>query len=352
MIKSIKSKDRSLMASLVKLRRTLKAAERNAHGLWQILKAVVSTDHPLLAHLIPIRRCNLACTYCNEFDDFSKPVPAEQMLRRVDLLGDLGTSVVTISGGEPMLHPQLDDIIHRMRQRRIVSGLITNGYLLTTDRIQRLNRAGLEWLQISIDNVNPDEVSKKSLKVLDRKLQLLAGHAEFHVNINSVVGGGISHPQDALTIGKRAIELGFSSTIGIIHDGSGQLQPLGGEERRIYHEMQALEKQSFTRINAFQDNIAQGLPNEWRCRAGARYLYICEDGLVHYCSQQRGYPGVPLATYTHDDMRREYLTEKGCAPHCTVSCVHQVSIFDGWRAPQHPAQDSRVPATNEFVQIK
>ena len=248
------------MASLVKLRRKFKAAERNAHGLWQILKAIVSTDHPLLAHLIPVRRCNLACTYCNEFDDFSKPVPTEQMLRRVEKLDELGTSVITISGGEPMLHPQLDDIIHRMRQRRIVSGLITNGYLLTADRIQRLNRAGLEWLQISIDNVNPDEVSKKSLKVLDRKLQLLAEHAEFHVNINSVVGGGISHPQDALTIGKRALELGFSSTIGIIHDGSGQLQPLNEEERRVYHEMKGLEKRSFTRINAFQDNIALGRP--------------------------------------------------------------------------------------------
>ena len=212
------------------MRRKLKAAERNAHGLWQILKAVVSTDHPLLAHLIPIRRCNLACTYCNEFDNFSKPVPTEQMLRRVDQLGDLGTSVITISGGEPMLHPQLDDIIHRMRQRRIVSGLITNGYLLTADRIQRLNRAGLEWLQISIDNVNPDEVSKKSLKVLDRKLQLLAEHAEFHVNINSVVGGGVSHPQDALTIGKRALELGFSSTVGIIHDGTRAVAAL--ERRR------------------------------------------------------------------------------------------------------------------------
>ena len=52
----------------------------------------------------------------------------------------------------------------------------------------------------------------------------------------------------------------FESTIGIIHDGSGQLQPLGDEERRIYHEMQALEKSSFTRINAFQDNIAKGQP--------------------------------------------------------------------------------------------
>src|SRR6266567_8022348 len=99
----------------VALRRKLKAAERNAHGLWQVLKAVVSTDHPLLAHLIPIRRCNLACTYCNEFDDFSKPVETDQMLRRGDQLAELGTSVVTISGGEPMLHPDLDEIIHRMR---------------------------------------------------------------------------------------------------------------------------------------------------------------------------------------------------------------------------------------------
>jgi MoaA/NifB/PqqE/SkfB family radical SAM enzyme len=334
----------------VKLRRNLKALERNAHGVWQVLKAVVSTDHPLLAHLIPIRRCNLDCTYCNEFDKVSKPVPIELMLRRVDKLAELGTSVVTISGGEPMLHPELDAIIHRMRQRRIVSGLITNGYLLTAERIQRLNRAGLEWLQISIDNVNPDEVSKKSLKVLDRKLELLAEHADFHVNINSVVGGGVKHPQDALVIGRRALELGFSSTVGIIHDGDGQLQPLAEEERRVYHEMKQLEKRSFTRVNAFQDNIAQGRPNQWRCRAGARYLYICEDGLVHYCSQQRGYPGTPLEKYTIADLRREFYTEKPCAPHCTVSCVHQVSIFDAWRGPQRPATASE-PARG-LVQIE
>ena len=263
-----------------------------------VTRALHSTDHPLLAHIIPIRRCNLACKYCNEFDDFSKPVPTEDMFRRVDKLGELGTSVITISGGEPLLHPELDQIIRRIRHTAWSPGMITNGYLLMPERIERLNRAGLEWLQISIDNVTPDDVSKKSLKVLDKKLQLLAEYADFHVNINSVVGGGVHNPQDALTIGKRAMELGFSSTVGIIHDGDGQLQPLSDEERRVYHEMKALEKRSFARINSFQDNIAARPPNQWRCRAGARYLYICEDGLVHYCSQQRGYPGIPLEKYT------------------------------------------------------
>src|SRR3954462_8654819 len=98
--------------------------------------------------------------------------------------------------------------------------------------------------------------------------------------------------------------------------------------------MQALEKSSFTRINAFQDNIAKGLPTQWRCRAGARYLYICENGLVHYCSQQRGYPSVPLDTYSLDDIRREFDTPKSCAPYCTVGCVHRGSTMDFWRSPQ------------------
>jgi MoaA/NifB/PqqE/SkfB family radical SAM enzyme len=273
------------------------------------------------------------------------------MFQRVDKLAALGTSVITISGGEPLLHPELDEIIHRIRKRGMIAGLITNGYLLVAERIQLLNRAGLEWLQISIDNVTPDEVSKKSLKVLDKKLELLAEHADFHVNINSVVGGGVKNPQDALAIGKRALGLGFSSTIGIIHDGSGQLQPLNDEEVWVYNEMKSMEKSSFTRINGFQDNIAQGRPNQWRCRAGARYLYICEDGLVHYCSQQRGYPAIPLEKYTTEDIRREYLSEKGCAPNCTVSCVHQVSVFDSWRAPQFPPA-AVAPGANDLIQIR
>src|ERR1700685_2489940 len=321
-------------SAITTLRRRAKALHRNLRGASMTARALASPDHPLLAHIIPVRRCNLACTYCNEFDDFSKPVPTEEMFRRIDKLGELGTSVVTISGGEPLLHPELDEVIRRIRSNGMIAGLITNGYLLVADRIRRLNRAGLEWLQISIDNVNPDDVSKKSLKVLDQKLELLAEHADFHVNINSVLGSGVCNPEDALKVAHRAIELGFTSTVGIIHDGNGQLQPLGAREEEIFEEIMSLGKKSFTRLNHFQHNIAKGRENEWRCRAGSRYLYICEDGLVHYCSQQRGYPAIPLAEYTAEQRQREFLTKKGCAPRCTVSCVHQISVVDRWRAPQ------------------
>jgi len=172
-------------------------------------------------------------------------------------------------------------------------------------RIEQLNDAGLDFLQISIDNIEPDEVSKKSLRLLDKKLQHLKDHATFDVNINSVLGGGIKNPEDARTINNRARELGFSTSIGIIHDGSGRLKSLGQAERKVYDEVSAaisgpwqVFKNLYSGIRSFQDNLADGKPNEWRCRAGARYLYVCEEGLVHYCSQQRGYPGVPLEHYT------------------------------------------------------
>src|SRR5437879_5365739 len=116
-----------------KLRRSLKSASRTIRGVRKVLGALVSTDHPLLAHIIPIRRCNLACEYCNEYDDFSKPVPIEAMFQRVDKLAELRTSVITISGGEPLLHPELDEIIRRIRKNGIIAGLITNGYLLTEE---------------------------------------------------------------------------------------------------------------------------------------------------------------------------------------------------------------------------
>jgi MoaA/NifB/PqqE/SkfB family radical SAM enzyme len=314
--------------------RLSRKVHRGMRELKLIAKGTADTSHPIMAHIIPIRRCNLSCTYCNEYDDFSKPVALDIMLQRIELLGKLRTGVITLSGGEPLLHPELDEIIKGIRHHATLAGLITNGYLLTADRIRKLNDAGLDYLQISIDNVMPDEVSKKSLKVLDKKLQLLSEHAQFHVNINSVLGGGISTPEDALIVGKRAMELGFTSTVGIIHDGDGQLRPLAEREREVFLDMKKFDKKHFSRLNYFQENIANGKPSDWRCRAGSRYLYICEDGLVHYCSQQRGFPAKPLEDYTVADIRREYITEKSCAPLCTVSCVHQISYFDFFRGPQ------------------
>src|SRR5438477_9171133 len=238
------------------------AASRKARSMREFVRGLVHTAHPLLVQIIPIRRCNIDCGYCNEYDKASRPIAPDVLRRRIDKLAELGTSVVAFSGGEPMLHPDLDDLIRHIRARGMLAGLITNGYFLVPKRIEELNAAGLDFLQISIDNVEPDEVSKKSLRVLDKKLQHLRDYAEFDVNINSVLGGGIKNPEDARTIITRARELGFSTSIGIIHDGSGRLKPLAPAERKVYDDVSAaingpwqVIKNLYSGISSFQDNL-------------------------------------------------------------------------------------------------
>jgi MoaA/NifB/PqqE/SkfB family radical SAM enzyme len=313
------------------------------------IRALRYRYRPVVAHLIPVRRCNLSCAYCNEYDDWSAPVPTVEILRRVDRLAALGTGIITLSGGEPLLHPDLDIIVGRIRERGAIATLITNGYLLSRDRIDRLNRAGLDHLQISIDNVNPDDVSKKSLKVLDQKLRWLAEAAVFDVTVNSVVGGGIRNPDDGLVIAERARALGFSSTVGIIHDVSGQLRPLTPRQRTVLDRIVELGASvfDFANYNRFQANLANGEPNDWSCRAGCSYLYVCEDGLVHWCSQQRGHPGIPLEQYGPAELRQQYHLVKTCAPRCTVGCVHRVAQIDELREDPDSTLRAWFPASAE-----
>ena len=304
-------------------------------GLKVAARVLGSTRTPMLAHLVVTRYCNLECAYCSEFDKVSKPVPLDEILGRVDALAALGTQIVTLTGGEPLTHPGHDDIIRRIRHHGMVATTITNGFLLTRKNIAGMNAAGLQEMQISIDGVKPDEISKKTLKSLAGRLQLLSEDAQFHVNINSVLGISEERTHDALEVAKAAKAMGFSHTVGVLHDAEGTLAPLSGSQRAVYDQLMG-EGSLAHRINylMFQKNLMNGKPNTWRCRAGARYLYVCEDGLVHYCSQQRGHPGTPLSTYGRADIEREYRSEKPCAPFCTVSCVHQASFLDAWRAPQ------------------
>src|SRR2546428_5289701 len=106
----------------------LTTASRKARSAREFLRGLAHTAHPLLVQIIPIRRCNIDCGYCNEYDRVSAPVPVETMRRRIDRLAALGTSVVAFSGGEPMLHPDLDELIHHIRHRGMMAGRITNGY--------------------------------------------------------------------------------------------------------------------------------------------------------------------------------------------------------------------------------
>jgi MoaA/NifB/PqqE/SkfB family radical SAM enzyme len=299
-------------------------------------RVIGSRYNPLLAQIVVTRRCNLSCGYCNEYDNFSPPVPYETLLARVDHLASLNTASMTFTGGEPLLHPDLDKLVRAARGHGMIVTMITNGFRLTRGWIERLNAADLQGMQISIDNLKPDDVSMKSLASVERKLALLSKHARFKVNINSVLGVSGERTQDVITVAETAAKYGFQHSVGVLHDGSGTLKALSPGQMRAYNQVTKISPSMVHSLNywLFQKNLMLGQANDWKCRAGARYLYVCEDGLVHWCSQQRGYPGTPLLEYTRDDIRREFHTEKSCAPTCTLSCVHQMSMFDRQRGAQ------------------
>jgi MoaA/NifB/PqqE/SkfB family radical SAM enzyme len=301
--------------------------------------ALLRPTRPMLAQLVVTRRCNLSCGYCNEYDDFSDPVSTEELFRRVDHLADLGTVVLTLTGGEPLLHPDLDRVIERGTSRGMVVTTISNAYPFTRKWIERLNRSGLTLVQISVDNLEPNDVSQKSWSKIKKRLVLLRDHARFDVNINAVLGS--CSPMETRQLAEEVRELGFFMTVGLLHDGHGQLDPglAGAELAELYREMRGKSNKSvFHHIGeGWEDQmIATGIA-PFRCRAGGRYLYVDEAGQVSYCSQRRGEPGVPLLSYTTADLKRAFDTVKGCESSCTIACVRRASALDRFRPQRSPA---------------
>lgn len=300
------------------------------------LRAYRDPYTPVLAHLVVTRRCNLACGYCNEYDDFSPPVPLEDLKARLDKLAELGTVMVTLTGGEPLIHPQADEVVAHSVGLGMACTAITNGYPLTRKWIERLNKAKLTLLQISIDNVDPNEMSQKSWSRLKARLELLRQYAKFSVNVNAVLGSCTA--EETRLVAEEVQQLGFYMTVGLLHDTEGQLDAgLVGTEQLpgFYRELRQQSKKSiFHQMGeGWEDQMLRDGEARWKCRAGCRYLYIDEGGTVSYCSQWRSQPAIALADYSREDLVREFHTPKACADHCTVGCVRRVSAVDE-RRPQ------------------
>src|SRR5919106_6243788 len=100
----------------IALRRRVRVLQRRVREARALARAFQGPHRPIVAQIIPTRRCNLSCTYCNEFDSVSAPVPLEELQRRIERLTELGTSIITLSGGEPLLHPDLTSIVERIRR--------------------------------------------------------------------------------------------------------------------------------------------------------------------------------------------------------------------------------------------
>jgi len=285
---------------------------------------------PFFTQLVVIRKCNLACTYCNEFDKTSDPVPLEILKERLRKLKDLGAFSVCFTGGETMLHPDLPELIRYARHdlRFFKTVMITNGFYLTPDSIAKLNTAGLQAMQISIDGVKPNDVTIKVLDSLRKRLQHLKDHAEFDVVVSGVVGA--CPPEEAFEVISHAKSLGFRPRVLLVHDHSGQIK-LNEEELKVFRRIKQMIPRHLYELSDYRMKLIENGQAPFKCRAGSRYLYIDEDGIVTWCSQTRDAFRKPLLDYTFADLKEQFYTYKSCQDRCTLGCVRSSSAYDEWR---------------------
>ena len=285
---------------------------------------------PFLAQLVVTRKCNLTCGYCNEFDEVSEPVPTEILKQRIDKLKELGTFSLEFTGGEPMLHPDINELIRYARSKSFHKVMmISNAYLLNEKKVKALNEAGLMEMQVSVDGVLPNDVTVKVLKPMLPKLRMLARTAKFPVVLSAVLGA--TNPEEALKVVEAAKEFGFRPRVLVLHDGTGQIELDEAGQKAFAQVKDLLGGRRFREARGYRERILQGGIAPFKCRAGSRYLYVDEFGDIHWCSQTRGVFQKPLLEYSQSDLKTQFYTKKTCADACTIGCVRTQSAYDEWR---------------------
>ena len=297
---------------------------------------------PFLAQMVVTRRCNLSCGYCNEFDETSDPIPKDVLKARIDRLKALGTFSLELTGGEPLMHPDIAELIAYARRLDFYKVMmISNAYLLNQKKVEELNAAGLMEMQVSVDGVQPNDVTVKVLKPMLPKLKVLAKYAKFKVVMSAVLGA--ANPEEVLTVVRQAKDFGFRPRVLVLHDGTGKVRLTPGEQA-VFEEVRRELGQKFKEAGDYRDRLLSQGSAPFKCRAGARYLYVDEFGDIAWCSQTRGVFKKALLDYTPSDLREQFYTKKECADSCTVGCVRTQSAYDEWRKqPNSFAGPKRLP---------
>src|SRR5438874_1373173 len=279
--------------------------------------------------MVIIRRCNLSCGYCSEYDKVSNPVPLPVLVERLRKLKSLGTFGISLTGGETTLHPDLPRLIQKCRELRFFrTGMISNGFFLRPELIEKLNEAGLQEMQISIDGVRRNETTEKVLDHLRPRLIALRDRARFRVTVSGVIGA--APPNEAEEVVAFARELGFTPRVLLVHDHKGQLK-LKPEEVKAFQRIVDTLPKSWVDFSGYRKRLVRDGAAPFKCRAGSRYLYIDEFGNVNWCSQTRKVWSKPLLDYTLNDLREQFYNYKTCNATCTLNCSRSASLFDNWR---------------------
>jgi MoaA/NifB/PqqE/SkfB family radical SAM enzyme len=231
-------------------------------------------------------KCNLLCQHCfaTAFKQTDRPKMQIDDYRRVmKEANKLGAVNFSFQGGEPLLYPQLEEIIKSAAPYKNVISVTTNGTLLTPERAKRLKKIGVDIFTISLDSINPEEhdsfrnkkgTYEKTLKGIESALEsgcnVTIGSVLSHQNIRSE---GIEKLFEWATKKRLTLCLSLAVPIG---EWAGNSDVLLTDEDMAYLETMR-KKYPFVRTD-FEANYVK-----WGCGAIKEILYVTPYGDVLPC---------------------------------------------------------------------
>lgn len=283
-------------------------------------------DKPLQCSLYVTDQCNLDCAYCTEYDN-SKPHPSLDDLKRwLTKIADLGTVRVALVGGEPLMHPDIVEVVRHARRLGLATSLTTNGFLLSRTLVEALDEAGLEVMQISVDRMTPSEVTRKSFKTILPKLELLKG-SRIALHITGVLCGDTMSESRAVL--KTGLERGIPTEVRLVHADPSQqfrVDPGANADLQAFVEWMKDAKAAGVKVHTndaildYQLALLRNEPVDWTCTAGFKIYFVSAQGKFWICSMLQG--DKDLMDVTPQDLlanNKAKPCQDGCGVYCCVS---------------------------------
>jgi MoaA/NifB/PqqE/SkfB family radical SAM enzyme len=285
---------------------------------------------PLQCSLYVTDRCNLDCAYCTEYDN-SRPHPSIHDLKQwVRKIRELGTMRIALVGGEPLIHPDIVELVRYCRELGFATSLTTNGFLLTRELVAQLEEAGLQVMQISVDRMTPSAITKKSFKTVLPKLDYFSD-SKISLHITGVICA------DTLPEAQAVLETGLSrgipTEVRLVHaDPLQRFRVDRGrrEELERFIDSMIERKRRGEKIHTseailnYQRSLLRGERVEWTCVAGYKLFFVSAQGKFWICSMV--HTDKHIMDVTLDDLYANY-HKKSCQEGCGVYCAVSASLL-------------------------
>lgn len=298
---------------------------------------------PIIPYLFTEWKCNLDCHYCWSYDNSVKGMTEDVAKRSIDWLHSIGSRVLALMGGEPLLRPKLiHKVVDYSAKKNIYVYLPTNGRLLKPDLIDKLGDAGLAAVNLAVDSV-------KERKSLPKAMDPIRPYFDYLVKRHRYYGYSImlniNICRNNMDDVKELTEIAHDS--GVATDYHINETPMMEQShfKHLDENSTYLTPEDWPKVDALLDYLNDKRVNEkykmvnpiqhmedmkklmrgevppWQCRAGQNSLIIRTDGSLAPC--------FPMYSATHDwgvvgdhkfDVKQLDEMKKECSKHCLSTC--------------------------------